>query len=187
MVGRRLAAGRRRLRGILGETGAAVVEFAIVGPLFLLMILVTLQLCMIIFMNQALQTATYATGRQYMTGQMASYTSMGSATSGFQQQVCQNLLSVFNCNNVMIDIEVANSASTLNESPPNLYVCSGSGPTLSCHTTAGNFAASQPQQFAILRIYYPFPSIMGGFFSNEPDGTYVMVGTSVFLVEPYTS
>ena len=182
----RVARARRRLRGFLGETGAAVVEFALVGPLFLLMVLVTAQLCLLIFMNQALQTTTYAVGRQYMTGQLASYTTMTGA-GGFQPYVCSQLLSVFNCNNVMVDVEVANTASTLSEAPLNLYSCTTSKGSTTCSAKQGNFSASTPQQFAILRVVYPFPSILGGFFGNAGDGSFLMAGTSVFLVEPYTS
>jgi Flp pilus assembly protein TadG len=189
-TGRGLAAVRRRLRGLLGETGAAAVEFAMVGPMFLLMILWTMQLCAIIFMNQVLQTATYTVGRQYMTGQLDATNGTAAQISSVGQlktYVCSQMVQIFDCSKLMVDMEVANSASTLSESPLNLYACSGSGANLSCTPGNGNFSASVPQQFAILRVMYPFPNILGGWYKNEPDGTFLMTGTSVFLVEPYNA
>jgi len=189
-AGRRLAGVRRRLRGLLGETGAAAVEFALVGPLFLLMILWTMQLCAIIFMNQVLQTTAVQVGRQYMTGRLDATTGSAAQITSvgqLQSYVCSQMVQIFNCSNVMVDLEVANSASTLTEAPLNLYSCSGSGSNLTCAASNGNFSESTPQQFAILRIQYPFPNILGGWYKNEPDGSFLMTGTSVFLVEPYKS
>lgn len=182
------ARARRLLRGYLGDAGATAVEFALVASLFFIWVFVVLQMCLLIFMSQALQTATVKAGRLYMTGNATTITSPAT----FEPLVCQNLPSFFNCKNLVVNLQTASSAANLgnNETPMSYKdpctttkgvttctpeVCNSGG---SCSN--GSYNASTPDQYAILQVYYPAPLIGNGFnFGN------IIVGTTVFQVEPY--
>jgi Flp pilus assembly protein TadG len=185
---RGLAAARRRFRSFLAETGSTTVEFATIAPLFFIWVFVILQMCLLLFMSQVLQTATVKAGRQYMTGNATTV----ATPAAFEPLVCANLPSFFNCTNLVVNLQTASSASALaaNDETPLTYqdpctttagvttctpeVCSGA----TC--SPGTVTASAPEQFAILQVFYPAPLIGNGFgFGN------ILVGTTVFQVEPY--
>jgi len=172
-------AGRRVARD---TSGAAAVEFALVAWPFLLMVLASLQISIIFLMNQAIQTATVQAGRSYMTGQDTTLTQ-----ANFKSQVCGHLPALFNCSNLVVDIETSSTASALNTAPITPYTCTTPPPLpVVCSPIAGNYTASAPSTFAIVRVYYDFP-VIGGLLAGatQADGSFLMQGTSVFEVEPY--
>jgi Flp pilus assembly protein TadG len=174
-----------RVRRLVKDaSGAAAVEFAILVWPFILLVFGALQVSLIIFMNQILQTTAVQAGRQYMTGQVA-----GDGQAQFVSVVEGLLPGFFNKNNLMVDVQLANSATALaGEETPLTYTTTCTGTPQVCTVTQGSYTASAPKEYAILRILYELPLMGGGFgFSNQPNGSYLMTGTSVFRVEPYPS
>jgi Flp pilus assembly protein TadG len=172
-----------RLRAFIAEaSGAAAVEFALLVWPFIALVFACLQLCLVYFMGQTLQTVTVQAGREYMTGQEAGVSSQ----SAFKTAVCARLPSVFNCTNLMVDVQVASTASSLNTTP--LVPTYSYDPVTKTWkvTNTWKYSASTPMQYAIVRVMYDFPVLGGPFaFANQPDGGFLLVGTTVFQVEPY--
>jgi Flp pilus assembly protein TadG len=161
------------------QDGAAALEFAIVSiPLFAL-ILASLQTAIVFFEDEALQTATYKSARQLMTG---SAQQAGMTQSQFQTAVCANAPS-FNCGNIMVDVESASSFSSISTSPLQ-PTYNGSGQV----TNTWSYNPGGPGDIVIIRVMYDWPVVGGplGFnLGTQANGTYLLVGTAVTKNEPY--
>ncbi len=84
----------RRLRRLLrNRSGAAALEFAIVAPVFLALILSTFEVGWFYFINGSLDTALTNSARMIRTGQAykSGYTSQDTRDQFLQQEVCNSL------------------------------------------------------------------------------------------------
>ncbi len=142
------------------------------------LILFGLQLAVVFFFDEALQTVTAEAGRMLMVGsaQQANMTK-----SQFATAVCADAPSVFTCGNLMIDVESFNAYSSATTSPISPYNSDGSLKTLS-------YSPGTPGSIVVIRVMYPWPVIGGPFgfgLANQANGTHLLVGTAVVKNEPY--
>jgi Flp pilus assembly protein TadG len=172
-------AGRKAIRRIVkNNKGAAAIEFAIVSAPLIALILASLQTAIIFFYDSALQTATERAARQLMTGNAQS---QNMTQSQFKSLVC-GYASAFNCNGLMVDVQSASSFSAINTTSLT--------PTYNNGTVTNNWAYNPGNagDIVIIRVMYDWP-VFGGPLSlnlaNQANGTYLLVGTSVFKNEPY--
>jgi Flp pilus assembly protein TadG len=168
-----------RLAALGDERGAAALEFALVAVPLIALLLVALQTAIIMFYNQALQTATEKSARQLMIG---SVQDSGLSQSAFKSLVCTNA-SMFKCSGLMVDVESASSFSTISTSALT-PAYNGSGAT----TNTWSYSPGSAGDIVILRVMYGWPVIGGPLavaLANQSNGTYLMVGTAVFKNEPY--
>jgi hypothetical protein len=138
-----------------------------------------LQTAIIFFEGQAIQTAAVKSARQLLTG-TAQLSSM--SQTQFDNIVC-GWASTFKCSKLMIDVESASSFSTISTSPLT-PTYNGAGAV----TNTWQYSPGNPGDIVILRVMYDWPVITGplGFnLANQPNGTHLLVGTSVFKNEPY--
>ena len=83
--------------------GSAAVEFALVAPIFFAVLFAIIELALVFFATQILETVTQDTARLIMTGQAqnASYTQ-----AQFKNDVCSRLTVMFDCvNGISIDVK----------------------------------------------------------------------------------
>jgi len=108
------------------EHGGAIIEFALVGSCFLALLFGTLQVALIFFAQQSLETAAEATTRQIMTGQ-AQKANMTAAQ--FKTAACNNLPTFFKCANLMVDVQTATSFSSASTAMPTQRARSEKSPS----------------------------------------------------------
>src|SRR3954449_11365980 len=89
-----LLATLRRFRG--SRRGSAVVEFALVAPMFFALLFAIIETALMFFASQVLETATQDSARQIMTGQ-AQNAAMTQAQ--FKTLVCSKIYAMFDCVN----------------------------------------------------------------------------------------
>ena len=179
-VATRLCARVRRLAGVSflrEEGGAAAVEFTLVVLPFLLLVFATLQIGLIFFFNQSLQTAANRGARMVMTGETRL---LNQAT--YKTAVCGNLPSFFNCANVMVDLKSASNFSGLNTAPITVTY----SPMTGLPTNTWSFSPGGRGDVAILRVMYNWPAFGFLNFSNQSNGSVLMIGTAVVKNEPYS-
>lgn len=173
----------KRLRALPRDRKAATaVEFALLVTPLMALILASLQLSLIFFAGQILQTAAMAAGRELMTG---SDQQAGMSQSAFQSNVCNYIQVLFTCNNVMVDVESASSYSSLNMTPLTLtYNAKGQVTNTWAYNPGG------AGDIVILRVMYNWP-VFGGpaalGLSDQPNGAHLLVATDVFKNEPWSS
>ena len=172
----------RRLLTLQRDVRAATaVEFAMLVTPLVILILASLQLSIIFFAGQELQSAAISASRQLMTGsaQQASLTASQYKTT----YVCPPVAFLLNCNNIMVDVQSGSSYSGINTSPIVLTY-DGSGNV----TNSFNYSTGNPGDILIVRVLYNWPvagaPLLPG-LANQPNGNHLLVGTSVFKSEPY--
>jgi len=165
---------------ILRDTKAATaVEFALLSIPLIGLILFTLQLAIVSFYDQALQTATEQAARQLMVG---SAQDSSLSQSAFKTAVCAKA-TLFTCSGLMVDVQSASAFSQLSTSP--LSPTYGSNGAV---TSSWNYSPGAAGDVVIMRVMYDWPIVGGPFaygLANQSNGTFLMVATAVFKNEPY--
>jgi Flp pilus assembly protein TadG len=159
--------------------GATALEFALLATPLLGIIFAALQLGVIVFFDQALQTVTSQAGRMLMVG-TAQKQNMTQAQFG--AAVCAMAPAAFVCNNLMVDVESFNTFSSANTSPLTpTYNSSGVVNNM-------NYSPGGPGSIVVVRVMYDWPVFGGPFalgLANQANGTHLLVGTAVVKNEPY--
>jgi Flp pilus assembly protein TadG len=159
--------------------GSAAVEFGFIAVLFLGILFLVLNTALIFFAQQTLQTATTQAARLIMTGQ-AQAESMSVAQ--FQQQVCTNAGSLFDCSGLYVNVQTFNSFSSISNSLTN-PVKNGQFSSANLGFTLGNSGAIQ-----VVQVFYQWPvfaTLLGYDVSNIGAGLSLLVATAAFRNEPY--
>jgi Flp pilus assembly protein TadG len=167
----------RRL--VRDSDGVSAIEFALIGPVVIALMVAILQTGVVFLYQQLLQTATTQAARLVMTGQ-AQTQKLSSAQ--FLQDVCTDAGSLFNCSNLSANVQTFSSFSGMSMSNP---VSNGA-----FSSSKMSYSLGGPGDIVLVQIFYQLPVSGGplGFtLANTSNGNAVLVGTSVFRNEPYQS
>jgi Flp pilus assembly protein TadG len=175
---------RRRARDIsrfcLARQGTTAVEFALVAPAFFALLLGIFQTTIFLFAQQTLQNAAVSAGRLIMTGQVQN----GNLTqSQFAADVCPMVSAMFNCNNLMINVQnytgfcgASTGAPTLTYNPDGTV------------SNTWSYDPGTPGQVMVVQLIYQWPIVSGPFgyvLKSLGNGYTEMMGVTAFRVEPY--
>lgn len=167
----------RLLRVLCRDDGVSALEFALIGPAFIALLVALLQVGMVFFLQQVLQTSTTQTARLIMTGQ--AQTQKLSAAE-FVQHVCTNAGSLFNCANLYANVQTFSSFSGITMDNP---ISNGS-----FNSAQLSYAMGGPGDIVLVQVFYQLPVLPGPLslnLSRTGNGDALLVGTSVFRNEPY--
>jgi Flp pilus assembly protein TadG len=168
---RRFAAQRR---------ATTTVEFGLLAAPFMALTFAIMQIGIIFFAGQSLETATATAARFILTGQAQL---QGWSAAQFKQQVCNAINGLLNCQSgVYVDVETYSNFAAANLAMP---------------VTAGVFNAATlgynpggPGAIVVVRLYYQYPvyvKLLGFNLSNLNGGLDLLAGTAVFKNEPYAA
>jgi Flp pilus assembly protein TadG len=171
------------LASFLGnERGVAAIEFGFIALPFFAILLAIFQIGLIFLAANELETAVEKAARQLWTGQVQQ---AGTTQSQFISSICSNLPVFFTCAGVMADVQVASAFSSAVTSNPTLtYNSQGQV------TNNWNFNTGTAGSILVLRVFYQFPVFLGPLglnLANLPNGTHLLMASSVFQVEPFIS
>ena len=202
--------GKRRFRAGLWENreGTAALEFAIVGPALIALVLGIMYTMLIYLAQQMLETTADSAGRLLLTGSAQTMTlsngHVGMQAADFRNAICNGvtgtdangqttvipklLPAMLDCSRLTVNVTTAttyNVASTA--SPTFTYNSSGvltNGDTFNTQTNG-----SGKSHIVIMQLIYLWPAGKGPLGLNtidEPNGNHKIVATSVFTTEDYT-
>lgn len=162
--------------------GVAAIEFAMVALPFFGLLVAIFETSFTMLAGQLVDTAVDEASRIVMTGQAET---QKFDAAKFKTEVCSHVPSFLDCDGkVTTDVRVL----------------SGYNSTVAVPTDkAGNFdpaqtgyQASTAEDIVMVRVYYKWSGLVASVarnfgldFSNQPDGTSLIVATSVFRNEPY--
>jgi Flp pilus assembly protein TadG len=162
------------------ENGATAVEFALVAAPFIALLVGIIQTFLVFFAGQQLEAIVSKTSRLILTGQAQD---QKMTISTFAQNLCGNVVVLFNCNGLMIDVQAYNSFSAANTAAPTLtYNAQGQV------TNTWQYNPGTPSQIVVVRVMYQWPVFLGplGFnLSNLSNGDRLIMATAAFKNEPY--
>jgi Flp pilus assembly protein TadG len=158
--------------------GSAAVEFALVAPIFFAVLFAIIELALVFFASQILETVTQDTSRLIMTGQAqnASYTQ-----ASFKDAVCAKLTVMFDCvNGVSIDVQSYKAFSAVNIADP---IDSGKN-----FVAPNNYLPGGPGDIVVVRLFYKWPLFVTGLGFNPANiggNKRLLTATAAFQNEPY--
>jgi Flp pilus assembly protein TadG len=172
---------RRSARTFISdERGSPAVEFALVYPIFIAVVLATLQATSIFLVKAFFETAAEEAARIVLTNQTESLT-----VAQFQTQVCNQLTALFTCSEVVVELEPLPGGTTNLSSLLPQFNASGNlvnTPTVDVGANAGASGTDM-----LLVVMYPWPVYGGPLglnFANLGNGKMLMSSTQVFRIEP---
>ncbi|MCK1735331.1 pilus assembly protein [Bradyrhizobium sp. 138] len=159
--------------------GATAVEFALVAAPFLALVIALIQTFLVFFAQQMLESVVRQSARLVMTGQVQS-ANMTQAV--FKQKVCDQIVILFTCSGLMVDMQVATSWTSTNTAMPTLTY-DGSGKV----SNAWQYNPGVAGDIVVLRVLYEWPVVLGplGFnLSNLSNGNRLIMSSAAFQNEP---
>lgn len=169
---------RRRWRAFFADQqGAAAVEFSLVAVPFIGLLFGIIQTFLVFFAQQLLETAVNASSRLILTGQAQA---QSLTQSQFASAVCSNLPILFNCNNLMIDVEVAGSWTSANAGPPTLTFDANGNVTNTWQYSPGN-----PGDIVVVRVMYQWPVFVAPLMANLAGGKRLIMASAAFQNEAF--
>lgn len=203
--------GARRFRTSLWKNreGAVALEFAIIAPAFLALLLAVLYTMLIYLAQQMLETAAESAGRLLLTGSAQTTTlangQVGMSASDFKNAIC-NGATVTGANGEAMTIRrmlppmLTCSRLTVNVTTASAYnVASAASPTftydsngvLTSTGTGYNYQSSGngKNRIIVLQLIYLWPTGKGPLglnLADQPNSNRKLVATSVFTTEDYS-
>jgi TadE-like protein len=166
------------------ERASTAIEFAFVVPILVAILLATLQVSVIYIAQSYLEAITETAERIVLTNNAYSLTQ-----AQFQSQLCANVTALFNCNNLIVQLEPVNCQSSMTAAQ-----CIASlTPQFDSHGNLINpttFNPGSPQTKMILIVMYEWPVVggpLGLSFANVGNGDFLLASTQVFYIEPCTT
>lgn len=187
----RCRAFRARLRAD-SQKGSAAIEFAMVGPIFFVLLLGTFESAIIFFSQAALQNAVTDMARMIRTGQVSG--SMDKAT--FRTNICNKVAPLIACDSkLQIDVESFSSYGSVDIAP----ALDSSGVL---DASLSKYSPGNACDVVLVRAFYSWPVVTPGltwFLKNmDIPGTdaqgqtthtdaHLVTATAAFRNEPYTT
>jgi Flp pilus assembly protein TadG len=167
---------------IRDRRGATAVEFALVAGPFLALIAAIIQTFLVFFAQELLESVVQQSARQILTGQVQSQQMTQAA---FQQAVCSQVVILFNCSGLMVDVQVATAWSSANTSAPTL--------TFNSQGQVSNtwqFNPGSAGDAVVIRVMYLWPVFMAplglslSLANLQSNGSLMIMATAAFQNEP---
>lgn len=162
------------------RSGSAIVEFAMVAPIFFLLLFSIMEIGIIFFAQSNLQFADEIVGRLIRTGQVQG---ANLTQSQVRLIVCAKATPLIPCDsNLYVDIESFNNFTNVQFSPP----LDQNGNM----NQMNNFSPGGPCDVVLVRAFYAwrvFTPVLTPFLSNMAGNKHLITSASAFRNEPYTT
>lgn len=166
---------RKRLLGVSrDESGATAVEFTLIAPVFLYLLMGIIEVSMLFYTSTMVDSAMYDAARLIRTGQVQT---SGDALEEFQTSVCNSLANIYNCGDLSIDVRNFSTFSTI-----SFTIEEGDD-----GDPVYEFDAGGAEDIILARVIYNFQFItpfIGTFFGDDGSGVSYTT-TAIFQTEPY--
>jgi Flp pilus assembly protein TadG len=163
------------------KSGATAMEFAIIAPIMLLMLMAILELGAIFIADATLRTTTARIARELRTGQIQA---LGMTKQQFHDHFCAELPSLIHCDSALgLDVESFSSFGDLTFSPE----LNADG---SVNADLSAYSPGTACDVVLVRAYYQWPvqtPVFLSFLVNMADNKHLISAASAFRNEPFTS
>jgi len=156
--------------------GDAVVQFALVAPMFFALLFAIIESALMFFATQTLETVTQDSARMILTGQAqkASY-----QAADFKTYVCGKIPALFSCSGISVDVQ---SYSSFGSISINSQINNGA------FVNSMQYNPGGPGDIVVVRVFYQWPLFVTGLgfnISNLSGNKRLLAATAAFQNEPY--
>jgi Flp pilus assembly protein TadG len=160
--------------------GSTAVEFALVAPVFFGLLFAVVEVALMFFASQVLETVTQASARYILTGQAQS----GGLTQGqFKSYVCNQIPALFTCGNVQVNVQSYPSSGSVTISP--VFDANGN------YVGGNSYCPGSGGSVVFVNLSYQWPLFVTGlgFNMSNPGATNKkwLSATAVFQNEPFAA
>lgn len=162
------------------DSGSAVVEFALIAPVFFLLLFAIMEIGIIFFAQSTLQTGANDVARLVRTGQV-----QGQAMTQAQvrARVCADIAPLIPCDsNLSIDVQSFSNFGGVDFSPP----LNGDGTM----KTMNGFSNGSACNVVLVRVFYAwtvFTPVLTPFLSNMAGNKHLLYSAASFRNEPFST
>jgi Flp pilus assembly protein TadG len=158
------------------RTGASAVEFALIAPIFLVLLFAIIETALMFFASQVLETSTQDAARMILTGQAqtANY-----QQADFKTYVCNQIPALFSCANLVVNVQSSSSVSSISFTPFDA----------NCNQTV-QYSPGGPGDTVLIQVSYKWPLFVTGLgynIANCPNSQRNLVASVAFQNEPYSN
>ena len=161
--------------------GSVTIEFALLAPMLVALIIGILQVGLLSLTQQSLETAAEDTARKVLTGQSQK---AAQTSAQFKASACATLPPMLSCNNLFVDVTTVSSFSAATLTTPTLTYDSAGNVTNTMAYSTGTRGT-----IVVMRLMYMMPVFdlpFGLRLSNQPGGKRLIISTAVFKNEIYS-
>jgi Flp pilus assembly protein TadG len=162
------------------RSGSAIIEFALIAPVFFLLLFAIMEIGIIFFAQSTLQHATDNIGRMIRTGQVQG---QQLTQSQVRQQVCNDLSPLIPCDgSLYVDVEAFSGFGSIVFSPP----LDANGNMIPLN----NFQTGTACSVVLVRVFYAWPvftPVLTSFLTTMANNKHLLYGASAFRNEPFTT
>jgi Flp pilus assembly protein TadG len=172
-------------RGKRGQSGNAAIEFAMIAPIFFLMLFASLETGLAYFANMTLQNGVMETSRLIRTGQ-AQKANMSKAQ--FRTQLCNEINMLLSCDASKLYIDVRAFTSFGNPAFPAPIDANGDMNGGLDSFQLGQSSMNGAQTIVLYRVFYKwqlFTPLFGEYFANLSGNVRLLSSSAAFKNEPY--
>ena len=187
-----IAASENVRRDLLTDSsGSVAVEFSLVAPMVILVILAVMSLGYLLLMGQMLDYATQRAARQVRVGTVQTN---GLTQTQFRTNVvCSYLPVLFTCSDVIINLQVVPTSSSNHPNEYYAYVNSSQSALISpsLDNTTTSYCPGLQKNYVYLQILYPVSLFQTYVYNALGTTTYngqkvhAIMATATFLNEPF--
>jgi Flp pilus assembly protein TadG len=163
--------------------GSAVVEFALVAPIFFGLLFAIIEVALMFFASQVLETVTQDSARMIMTGQ-AQLSAMTQAQ--FKANVCSRVVALFDCvNGISVDVQNYPQFSGVNVADP---IVTNPVDGTKNFVPPNNYNTGSAGDIVVVRVFYQWPVFVTGLgfnMANLSGSKRLLTATAAFQNEPY--
>jgi Flp pilus assembly protein TadG len=161
--------------------GVTAVEFGFVCVPLIGIMIATMQVATTYFSQQALETAAEKGARLLLTGQAQH---AGMSAGAFKSAVCSALPTYMTCDNLLIDVDVADDFSAATTTAPTITYDAEGNPN-----NVFRYNTGSPNEIIVVRTMYVW-GVQKGFFafdiSTMTGNRRLLMSTAVFRAENYS-
>jgi len=158
------------------DDGATAVEFAMLAFPFLALLLAIIEVGLIFFATQVMETGVEGAARLIRTGQ-----AQGFNETQFKQEICDRVTALFNCNAMKIDVRTHEQFSGINLDKPI-------NDSQELDDSDFGFDPGVGGDIVVVRAFYEWPivvSFLGDSLGDLANGNRLLVSASTFRNEPF--
>lgn len=161
-------------------SGMAAVEFAMIAPVFFLLLMAIVETGMVYFAETTLENGVETAGRMIRTGQVQA----GNMTqTAFRQAICDNIDSFMSCDSSKLSIDIRAFSNFGTASYPPAFDADGKvNPALNAYQPGTSC------QVVLVRAFYAwdlFTPLFSNYFANLGHSRRLLTASIAFRNEPY--